>query len=449
MRISGFPRFPDFRVTSLLLLCGASAFASAGVSPRFELVPAYPNLTFDDNASAAAVIPDGSGRVAVALQRGQIRLLSQDRDASSAPMFLDLRDKLREETEFEEGLHGIAFHPQFKKNGRFYVCYTQRGPRRTVLSEFMISRDAVQADRRSERVLLEYPHPLGNHWGGGIVFGRDGYLYLGIGDGGLRDDPYRLGQNLWSLHGKILRLDVDRRSEGLAYGIPADNPFTDKQEIRPEIWAIGFRNPWGMSFDRKTGTLWTGDVGQETWEEVNLVKRGANYGWSEMEGPERLASRASSPTDEDAFVKPIHAYGRESWISVTGGFVYRGSRLPSLEGHYLFGDWGMGRLWSLKWDPRAETAESSLLYERPVDGEGFNPTVIAPDAGGEPLFFSHYPSTIFTLREPERLASTVPDDEQIDEVIPEPEVVPIPPDDSPEDPDTSSSQGFVAERMLA
>lgn len=448
MRISGSLGFLDFRVRLLLLLSAANAFASPEISPRFELVPAYPNLSFDDNASAATVIPDGSGRVAVGLQRGQIRLLPEDHEATDAPMFLDLRDKLRDETEFEEGLHGIAFHPDFKANGRFYVCYTQRGPRRTVLSEFIAQGQTV--DRRSERVLLEYPHPLANHWGGGIAFGADGYLYLGIGDGGLRDDPYRLGQNLWSLHGKVLRLDVDRRSEGLAYGIPADNPFVDRQEVRPEIWAIGFRNPWGMSFDRKTGTLWCGDVGQERWEEVNLIKRGANYGWSEMEGPERLAARTVSSEDEASFVKPIHTYGRESGISITGGFVYRGSRLPSLEGQYLFGDWGVGRVWSLKWDRHQESAEApGLLYERPADGDGFNPTVIVPDADGEPLLFSHYPSMIYTLKEPERLASTVPDDEVIDEVIPEPEGDPIPPAEPVDDPDTSSSQGMVTERMLA
>lgn len=446
--MTGFRHARAFATAALVMLAAASA-QSPGES-RVELVLAYPNLTMDDNASAAAVVPDGSQRVALGLQRGQILLLPGDRDAGSAPLLLDLREKLRDETEFEEGLHGVAFHPDFKSNGRFYVCYTQRGPRRTVLSEFVVSNPAApQVDPRSERVLLEYPHPLGNHWGGGITFGPDGYLYLGIGDGGLRDDPYGLGQNLWSLHGKILRLDVNTRSGTLAYGIPADNPYAEPQEIRSEIWATGFRNPWGMAFDKATGTLWCGDVGQDRWEEVNIIERGANYGWSEHEGPERLAARNGYPERPGPFVAPIHAYPHSDGISITGGFVYRGKRLPALSGHYLFGDWGVGKLWALGWNPKDHSAQGlRLLHDRVGDAPAINPTVIIADAKGEPLIFSHHPSQAYTLKEPQTLASSTEEDE-VEDSPGEPEDPVLPPDDAPADPDASSSQNAFIERALA
>lgn len=361
-----------------------------------EIRPVFPKLVFDDNASAAALVPDGSGRVVVGLQRGQVRILPEDRQAEEAPLFLDLRGKLKEETEFEEGLHGIAFHPDFTKTRKVYFCYSLRGPRRTVLSEFVVpSGEELKADEKSERVLLEYPHPLGNHWGGGLAFGPDGYLYLGIGDGGLRDDPFRLGQNPWSLHGKILRIDVDTRSGALGYGIPGDNPFVDRQEVRSEIWALGFRNPWGMAFDAKTGQLWCADVGQDQWEEVNLVRKAGNYGWSERDGPERMLFRKEEKQPAVKFIDPVHAYPHTEGISITGGYVYRGNALPSLKGSYLFADWGMGKVWSLA--RTSKGARVTLLFEKGKDDPAFNPTVFTSDAAGEPLIFSQHPPVIYTL----------------------------------------------------
>jgi glucose/arabinose dehydrogenase len=371
-----------------------------------RLVRAYPQLVFDDNATAAAVTPDSDRRTVVAFQRGMIRVLPNDRNSPEASRFLDLREKMAEETEFEEGIHGLAFHPDFAVNRRMYLCFSQRGPRRTVLSEFMVpAGDALEADRRSERVLLELPHPLGNHWGGGIAFGPDGMLYLALGDGGLRDDPYRMGQNLWTLHGKILRIDVDGRSAGLSYRIPPDNPYVSRQESRDEIWASGLRNPWGLSFDRATGTLWCADVGQDRWEEVNLITRGGNYGWSERDGPERFDPRNRSPEEGGPFAGPVHFYSHQEGISITGGFVYRGAKLPSLRGNYLFGDWGVGKMWALSWDPSSGTATAVRRIVAPEDGVRMNPTVIACDAEGEPLIFGHYPSMIFTLEEGAALAS--------------------------------------------
>lgn len=426
------PRLPQRPLSSGTLapwLAVAITSTSIASEPRVEehplrLIPAFPNLVFDDNASAVAVVEHGGLRHSViGLQRGQIRILPQDRTHSEAPLFLDLREKLKADTGFEEGLHGLAFHPDFAKNRRFYVCYSQQEPRRTVLSEFTVREgDTLVADPASERIILQLPQPLGNHWGGGIAFANDGYLFLGIGDGGLRDDPYRLGQNLWSLHGKVLRLDVNGKTPHTEYAIPQGNPFIDKQEVLSEIWAYGFRNPWGLSYDRVTGTLWTGDVGQDTWEEINLVSEGGNFGWSEREGPARLSTRSQTPEGLGTYVDPIHSYGRSEGISVTGGYVYQGNRLGGLQGSYFYGDWGSGKIWALSWDAATRTATGiRRLYANNGGGPKFNPTIIGPDADGEPLLFSHSPSVIYTLESQQLLAEAEDVIESVEEAIPGPE----------------------------
>ena len=372
-----------------------------------NLVPAYPNLVFEDAATALACVPDGEHkRLVAAFQKGEIRVLPRDRNSTGAPLFLDLREKIEGQQDFEAGLHGLAFHPAFPVERRVYACYSRLEPRRTVLSEFQVPAGGeFKADPASERIVFEYLHPLGNHWGGGIAFGPDGFLYIGIGDGGVGNDPYRLGQNLWSLHGKILRIDVNHRSQGLAYGIPKDNPFVARQEVRDEIWAYGIRNPWGMAFDPPTGTLWCADVGQNTWEEVNLIRKGGNYGWSEREGPRRFVERKEGPEENAAFIDPMHSYPRAEGISITGGFVYRGQRLRRARGNYLFGDWGSGRVWALAWDPKTSATKGvRQLYASTPDTPRFNPTLIAPDDTGELLMFSHSPSMVYTLEEPPLLA---------------------------------------------
>ena len=436
-------RLADFCLgTAMMIGPAAAQEPSARPESPLRLVRAYPNLTFDDNAAAAAVTPDAAKRTVVALQRGQLRVLPQDREASEAPLFLDLREKMKEETEFEEGVHGLAFHPNFASTRRVYLCYSQRGPRRTVLSEFVVPEGSeLRTDPRTERVILEYPHPLGNHWGGGIAFGPDGMLYVAIGDGGLRDDPYRLGQNLWSLHGKILRLDVDGRSAGLAYRIPPDNPFGERQETRDEIYAYGLRNPWGMSFDRETGTLWCGDVGQDHWEEVNVIKAGGNYGWSERDGPGRLTAREAAPEEGGPYIDPIHAYGHEEGISITGGFVYRGSRLPSLQGQYIFGDWGMGKIWGLSWDPSTVTTTAIRPIFLPEGDLRINPTVITRDADGEPLIFSHSPSVIYTLEEQTVLAESEVAEDLGVQPLPDPGEFEMPSIDPVTEPDAMETGG--------
>jgi glucose/arabinose dehydrogenase len=376
------------------------------------MVNAFPNLVLPDCVTATAVMKGEKSSQIVAMQRGLIERLPRDRTASKAAMFLDFRERMKSETDFEEGLHGIAFHPDFKNNRRFFLCYSQSHPKRTVLSEMKISPgpNGVPVPGK-ERVILEIPQPLGFHWGGSITFGPDGYLYLGIGDGGIRDDPYRLAQSPWSLNGKILRIDVNSRSGSLAYGIPADNPFVAKSEIRAEIWASGLRNPWGITFDPQTGVLWEADVGQDVWEEINMIVPGGNYGWSEREGPARFVTREKEKQEGKDFIDPVYAYKHDQGISITGGIVYRGKRLPALVGKYIFGDWGVGKLSALTPSNQANrVARAELLYLRGDSPVRFNPTCINVDDQGELLIFSHFPTIINTLIPPPSLADRDTDD---------------------------------------
>jgi quinoprotein glucose dehydrogenase len=301
---------------------------------------------------------------------------------------------------FEEGCHGIAFHPDFANNGRLYVSYSAADPRRTVLSEFhLASVDPLRVDPASERVLMEVPHAMANHFGGGLAFGPDRKLYLAIGDGGIRDDPYRTAQNPLMLFGKMLRLDVDARSGSLPYGIPADNPFADKQDVRPEIFALGLRNPWGFSFDAKTGDLWLADVGQDLWEKVNIIRKGANYGWSDRDGPTAAAFHATPFLPDRTYTEAMFAYTHAEGVSVTGGFVYRGERHTRLANCFLCGDWGYGTLWALRYDADANTiTERLVLRLREQDSPPFNPTMIAAGVDGEPLIMSQE-GAIYTLTE--------------------------------------------------
>jgi uncharacterized repeat protein (TIGR03806 family) len=250
----------------------------------------------------------------------------------------------------EAGFLGWAFHPRFAQNGFAYASYT--APRRAGMTEAhvsrvsrFVSRDGGDTfDPATETVLLEISQPYSNHNGGQIAFGPDGYLYFGMGDGGSANDPMRHGQNVNSLLGKMLRIDVDTPSAERPYGIPADNPFAGGGGA-PEVWAWGLRNPWRWSFDRVTGELWAGDVGQNALEEIDIVRRGGNYGWYGMEG---TRCTPASPCPQPGRILPVAEYGRSLGTSITGGYVYRGRAVPSLVGRYLFGDYVSGRLWTLR-----------------------------------------------------------------------------------------------------
>ncbi len=267
-----------------------------------------------------------------------MRILPKDESGTEAQTFLDLSDRhleATEESKFEDGLVGFAFHPKFAQNGKFYLYYTQQDPKRARLSEMRVSAsDPNKADPATERVLLEVPLPYWNHHSGNLAFGPDGLLYLSIGDGGGHPggDPLRLAQNVFVFNGKVLRIDVDKKSGAREYGIPADNPFAGKEAAREEIYAYGMRNPWGISFDEQ-GSLWCADVGQDLWEEIDHIEKGGNYGWSFREGKHKFVLRTDEPPLGTKFVEPIFEYDHTQGLSITGGLVYRGNAmLPTLKG---------------------------------------------------------------------------------------------------------------------
>jgi glucose/arabinose dehydrogenase len=299
---------------------------------------------------------DDSNRVFVATQHGVIHVFPNDQKARTAGIFLDIQDRVSySDSQNEEGFLGLAFSPGYRKNGEFYVYYTSKqrqGTRKqltNVLSRFRVSKgDPDRADPKSEEILIRFEKPFWNHDGGTVCFGPDGHLYVAIGDGGDANDPLENGQNLGTLLGKILRLDVDHHDAGLPYAIPKDNPFVGRKGARGEIWAYGLRNVWRMSFDRKTGELWAADVGQNLWEEINLITRGGNYGWNLREGLHPFGVKGVEPRKD--LIEPIWEYHHDVGKSITGGHVYRGKRVPALEGLYLHGDYVTGLIWGLRHD---------------------------------------------------------------------------------------------------
>ena len=280
---------------------------------------------------------DRSRRLFIVEQPGRIRILRNGN--LQAPAFLDIAERV--DFGGEMGLLGLAFHPRFVKNGRFFVNYTRKPDGATAVAEFQVSPNPDRA-LRNERILMVIPQPYSNHNGGMLAFGPDGYLYIATGDGGAGGDPGNRGQSPDTLLGKMLRIDVDR---GDPYDIPLDNPFAGQPNGR-EIFALGFRNPWRFSFDRQTGRLWAADVGQNRWEEIDVVEAGHNYGWRVMEGAHCFQPSRGCVTA--GLTLPVAEYRNESpHCAVTGGYVYRGTRLDFLRGTYVFGDYCSGRIMGL------------------------------------------------------------------------------------------------------
>ena len=349
--------------------------------------PAFPDIewegwspTGDNGRPAQPLRPllvthagDGSGRRFVLDQSGMVHVIPKG-EAKKASLFLDLRPQTAPWGKAnEEGLLGLAFHPNFKENGEFFLCYSVKpeedpAVRREHVSRFRVSKDDPnKADPASEEVVITFEQPFENHNGGSITFGTDGYLYVGLGDGGSANDPLGNGQNLANLSGSVVRIDVDHKDPGLAYAIPSDNPFRDVEGARPEIFAYGFRNIWQISCDPETGHIWVGDVGQDLWEEVNIVENGGNYGWSIREGTQPFSGVVSHA----ATVDPVWVYDHREGKSITGGHVYHGKEIPALAGRYVFGDYVSGRVWGLKLDPETGKADNQEISWNGLPVYGF------------------------------------------------------------------------------
>ena len=377
-----------------LLTTGLLLASSALAQDTVKLTRIYENL--ETKFPIAVVIPpDDSQRQFLALQRGQILILPKDEKAAEAKTFLDLSSRAMEADngKFEEGLNGLAFHPKFKTNGLFYLCYTLQKPKRLVLTEMKVSADADKADESTERTLLEIPLINWNHHGGNILFGPDGFLYMGVGDTSKRNDEQRMAQLNAVLVGKVLRIDVDSREYKNSYGIPADNPFADGVNAQPQVYAYGIRNPWGMHFDDK-GRLWLADVGQDLWEEINWIVKGGNYGWSFREGSRPFPLRQDPAPAEAKLIDPIHEYHHGDGLSITGGIIYTGKDLPELKGAYIYGDFVIGKIWALKVNDDGKVQSNDLLYTSPQTAAAdakkkpsvhMKPTAFCADANGELL----------------------------------------------------------------
>jgi glucose/arabinose dehydrogenase len=386
----------------------ACVFADVDQSPlSVKVVPAFPQLEWPDWLRGLDTgkprdprpllimgARDGTNRIFAGSEYGTVHVWPNDPKADKMETFLDIRDRVQYiDAQNEEGFLGMAFHPRYKENGEFFVYYsvkpTKEKPHVTQISRFHVSKDPNRADPNSEEVLLTIEHGYWNHKGGTIVFGPDGYLYVGLGDGGAFNDPHENGQNLKTLLGKILRIDVDHKDPGKKYSIPKDNPFADRgAEARGEIWAFGIRNVWRIAFDRANGDLWAGDVGQDTWEEIDIIRRGGNYGWSLREGmhpltPKDMPQRKGSPPRPD-LIEPIWEYHHKIGKSITGGNVYRGKQVPELVGAYLYGDYVTGQIWALFYD----RAKKQVAANRSIQPQGLPLLSFGEDDAGETYFLT-------------------------------------------------------------
>ncbi|WP_242920085.1 PQQ-dependent sugar dehydrogenase [Pontibacter liquoris] len=331
---------------------------------QYTLKEVYPGLELNNPTE---LISEGNQTYAVA-QEGIIYSIS----SSGKKPFLNITDRVV--SGGERGLLGLAFHPDFRKNGYFYVNYTSGKPLHTRISRFTAKPGTTQADPASEVVLLTFAQPYSNHNGGKVAFGPDNYLYIGVGDGGSGGDPQNNAQDRTKLLGKILRIDVNTTSGSHKYGIPSDNPYAgNRQGFKEEIYAYGMRNPWKLSFDTKTGTLWAGDVGQNEIEEVDIIRKGGNYGWRIMEGT--ACYEPSKNCDKAGLIQPVHEYTHAEGASITGGYVYRGTKLPALQGSYIYGDYVSGKVWALTVDKNGKATGNKLLLTAgfPISSFGVDP----------------------------------------------------------------------------
>ncbi len=376
--------------------------------PTIQLTPLWSDL---DQPLLVTHADDGTDRLFIVEKQGRIRVVLND-TLLEQPL-IDIRDKVSKDG--ERGLLGLAFPPNFARSGRFYVNYTDKNGT-TVISRFRVSPATGNVSNpRSEQVLLQIQQPYANHNGGCLAFDTSGFLIVGTGDGGSAGDPHNNAQDITSLLGKLLRIDVGestRSPAGLAsrpsYSIPADNPrpraTSERGSWRPEIWALGLRNPWRFSFDRATDDLWIGDVGQNAREEIDVVPgpdplglgRGAlNFGWNEYEGSRRYPPGSPPTVDGGPFTAPVIDYPHSMGQSVTGGYVYRGDDYPALKGLYLYGDFVSGRVWGLRWE-RTRTGGVKPVERRELLDSGLAISSFGEDETGE-LYVCDLGGTVYRI----------------------------------------------------
>ncbi|WP_305951930.1 sorbosone dehydrogenase family protein [Emticicia oligotrophica] len=349
----------------------------------YQAVEAFPKLSFNAPVDFTHA-NDGSNRLFVVEQRGVIQVFENNVNTETKSVFLDIASRVASGGEM--GLLGLTFHPDFKSNGFFFVNYTRNSPRRqTVIARF--KANGQTADPSSETILLTFDQPYTNHNGGQLAFGADAYLYIATGDGGSGGDPQNYAQNRASLLGKMLRIDVNSTSKG-NYGIPKDNPYVgNTQGFSEEIYAYGLRNPWRFSFDVVTKDLWTGDVGQNKVEEIDIITKGGNYGWKVKEGNSCYSGECSR-TD---LIAPVWEYQQGSdGRSVTGGVVYRGKKYTDLAGKYFCGDYVSGKIWALTYDGKAVTKADEITNVSTVSAFG-------QDANGEIYMLNLGNGKVYTL----------------------------------------------------
>jgi glucose/arabinose dehydrogenase len=359
---------------SLFIFFSLSLFAQAQVT--FEpVITGLERIVFLTHAH--------DERLFIVEQMGRIRVF--ENNVLRPEPFLDISTLTK--AGGERGLLGLAFHPDYQENGFFFVNYNDSNGD-TQIVRYQVSDNPNVANPNSAKTILSIDQPYGNHNGGMIAFGLDGYLYIGMGDGGSGGDPQNHAQNLNSLLGKMLRIDVNNADP---YAIPADNPFVNQDEARPEIWSYGWRNPWRFSFDRQTGDLWTGDVGQGSYEEISLQRAGqggGNYGWRIMEG-----SHCYKPKDcqKDNLILPLFEYNHSQGSSITGGYRYRGNLAPSLSGNYIYGDFSSGRIW-------IANKNNGVWQTTELIDSNFNISSFGEDAHGE-LYLLDYKGVVYSIRE--------------------------------------------------
>ncbi len=355
-------------------------FALQAEPATVALVPAFDSQQFKQPLGFETA--PGSDAIYIVEQAGTVSRISKTATGYSRQPFLDISSRVI--SSGERGLLGLTFHPAFPTTNQFFVHYSELPSGASIVARYHVQKDG-RADPKSEEKILRVSQPYANHNGGQIRFGPDGYLYIALGDGGSAGDPKGNGQKLNTLLGKILRIDVNQPPADKSYRIPADNPFKGN-DIRSEIYAYGLRNPWRFSFDRVTGQLWAPDVGQSAYEEINKIKKGGNYGWSHVEGNACYYPRSNCAPER--FIAPLHTYPHTVGASITGGFVYRGQEIPTIQGRYIYGDFVSGKIWAISLDGK----KNELLLDTHHNISSFG-----EDVAGELYLLSYGSGTVYRI----------------------------------------------------